>query len=107
MPGPVMPMDVAVQLYITHSPPLRSFLSSYEDYRTRNLVNTCYKPCGPAWAPEPPEAPRLDWQTPKSKAKKKVVFADSKGYVITAVHVFSTFETENLLHPNCSLTWKT
>jgi len=38
IPGPVMPADVAVQLYITHSPPLCSFLSSYEDYRAHNLV---------------------------------------------------------------------
>lgn len=93
MPGPVMPMDVAVQLYITHSPPLRSFLSSYKDYRTRNQVNTCYKPLRPCLSSRAHlKPPRLDWQTPKSKAKKKVVFADSKGMSLTAVHVFSTFE---------------
>ncbi|XP_073683170.1 protein phosphatase 1, regulatory subunit 3Ca [Garra rufa] len=93
MPGPVMPVDVAVQLYITHSPPLRSFLSSYEDYRKRNLVNTCYKPLRPCLSSRAHlEPPRLGWQTPTSKAKKKVVFADSKGMSLTAVHVFSTFD---------------
>ncbi|XP_043119497.1 protein phosphatase 1, regulatory subunit 3Ca [Puntigrus tetrazona] len=93
MPGPVMPVDVAVQLYITHSPPLRSFLSSYEDYRTCNLVNTCYKPLRPCLSSRAHlEPPHLDWQTSKSKAKKKVVFADSKGMSLTAVHVFSTFD---------------
>ncbi|XP_052475681.1 protein phosphatase 1 regulatory subunit 3C-B [Carassius gibelio] len=93
MPGPVMPVDVAVQLYITHSPPLRNFLSSYEDYRKRNLVNTCYKPLRPCLSSRTHLEPhRLGWQTPKSKAKKKVVFADSKGMSLTAVHVFSAFD---------------
>ncbi|XP_051579512.1 protein phosphatase 1 regulatory subunit 3C-B-like isoform X1 [Myxocyprinus asiaticus] len=91
MPGPVMPVDVAMQLYITHSPPLHSFLSSYEDFRTRNMVNTCYKPLRPCLSSRAHLEPTcLGWQTPKSKAKKKVVFADSKGMSLTAVHVFST-----------------
>ncbi|CAM4646796.1 hypothetical protein PO909_011678 [Leuciscus waleckii] len=97
IPGPIMPADVAVQLYIAHSPPLHSFLSSYDDYRARNLVKACYKPC---FKPLRPclssrarlEPPCLGWQNPKSKTKKKVVFADSKGMSLTAVHVFSTFD---------------
>ncbi|XP_028845580.1 protein phosphatase 1, regulatory subunit 3Ca [Denticeps clupeoides] len=97
MPGPVMPVDVAVQLYIAHSPPLRSFLGSYEDCRTRNLVNTrCFKPLRPCLSSKPPkphlEAPCLGWQTPKAKPKKKVVFADAKGMSLTAVHHFSKYE---------------
>ncbi|ROJ78891.1 Protein phosphatase 1 regulatory subunit 3C-B [Anabarilius grahami] len=93
MPGPVMPAEVAMQLYITHSPPLRSFLSSYEDYRTRNLVKTCYKPLRPCLSSRAHLEPHCrGWQNPKSKAKKKVVFADSKGMSLTVVHVFSTFD---------------
>ncbi|XP_052009972.1 protein phosphatase 1 regulatory subunit 3C-B-like [Xyrauchen texanus] len=93
MPGPVMPVDVAVQLYITHSPPLHSFLSSYEEFRTRNLVNCRYKPLRPCLSSRAHLEPTcLGWQSPKSKAKKKVVFADSKGMSLTAVHVFSPFD---------------
>ncbi|KAI4903205.1 hypothetical protein NFI96_025678 [Prochilodus magdalenae] len=90
MPGPVMPVDVAVQLYIAHSPPLRSFLSSYEDYRARNRVKSHYKPLRPCLSTKAQlETPCLGWQASKCKAKKKVVFADSKGMSLTAVHVFS------------------
>ncbi|TRY99594.1 hypothetical protein DNTS_007909 [Danionella cerebrum] len=94
MPGPIMPVDVAVQLYITHSPPLRSFLSSYEDYRTRNLVNTCCKPLRPCLSSRSHlETPCLGWQNTKTNTKKKkVVFADSKGMSLTAVRVFSAFD---------------
>ncbi|XP_066537846.1 protein phosphatase 1, regulatory subunit 3Ca isoform X2 [Hoplias malabaricus] len=91
MPGPVMPVDVAVQLYIAHSPPLRSFLSSYEEYRTRNRVNSHFKPLRPCLSPKTQlGVPCLGWQASKNKAKKKVVFADSKGMSLTAVHVFSS-----------------
>lgn len=101
MPGPVMPVDVAVQLYITHSPPLRSFLSSYEDFRSRNRVKSCYKPLRPCLSSKAHlEPPLLGWQTPKSKAKKKVVFADSKGMSLTAVHVFSTFDNREPTKPH-------
>lgn len=93
-----MPVDMAVQLYITHSPPLYSFLSSYENYRTRNLINVCCKPQRPCINTKNaldsgPTPPRHTWQAPETKAKKKVVFADSKGLSLTAVHVFSPFES--------------
>uniref|UniRef100_A0A4W4HAQ2 Protein phosphatase 1 regulatory subunit 3C n=2 Tax=Electrophorus electricus TaxID=8005 RepID=A0A4W4HAQ2_ELEEL len=91
MPGPVMPVDVAVQLYIGHSPPLRSFLSTYEECRMRKQGGSrCYQSLRPCLSAKASLAPRcLDWQTPKSKSKKRVVFADSKGMSLTAVHVFS------------------
>uniref|UniRef100_A0A8B9JW95 Protein phosphatase 1 regulatory subunit 3C n=1 Tax=Astyanax mexicanus TaxID=7994 RepID=A0A8B9JW95_ASTMX len=96
MPGPVMPVDVAVQLYIAHSPPLRSFLSSYEDCRARNRANNCFKPLRPCLSTKaPPEPPCLGWQSSKSKSKKKVVFADSKGMSLTAVHVYSPSNGRN------------
>ncbi|XP_055758588.1 protein phosphatase 1 regulatory subunit 3C-B-like isoform X2 [Salvelinus fontinalis] len=83
MPVPVMPVDIAMRMYITHSPPLRSFLSSHEDLRARNRANH-YKPLRPCISSQRPlEAPSLVWKSPKttmktSKGKKRVVFADSK-----------------------------
>ncbi|XP_076834934.1 protein phosphatase 1, regulatory subunit 3Ca [Brachyhypopomus gauderio] len=97
MPGPAMPVDVAVQLYIAHSPPLRSFLSTYEECRAKKLASHRYRqplrPCLSARAP--PDPPRLDWQPPRSKTKKKVVFADSRGMSLTAVHVFSPSDSRH------------
>ncbi|XP_063047732.1 protein phosphatase 1, regulatory subunit 3Ca [Engraulis encrasicolus] len=114
MPGPTMPVDVAMQLYIASSPPLRSFLSSYEDCRaaSRNLANAqrshCYKPLRPCLSSRrrsgDDDLDRLDleppclagWQSDNSptkvaaKDKKRVVFADSKGMSLTAVHLFSS-----------------
>lgn len=94
-----MPVDMAVQLYITHSPPLHSFLSSYQDYRDRNLINVRCKPLRPCINTKnthntSPNSPCRAWQPPQTKAKKKVVFADSKGMSLTAVHVFSPCENK-------------
>ncbi|KAG7328733.1 hypothetical protein KOW79_008677 [Hemibagrus wyckioides] len=95
----IMPVDMAVQLYITHSPPLHSFLSSYEDYRSRNLINMCCKPLRPCINTKNTHntnahPPCHAWQAPQAKAKKKVVFADSKGMSLTAVRVFSPCENQ-------------
>ncbi|KAG5266372.1 hypothetical protein AALO_G00231240 [Alosa alosa] len=96
MPGPTMP--VAMQLYLAHSPPpLRSFLSSYEDCHACSLSGVSphrCKPLRPCLSARPglAEPPCLGWQTPKAKGKKRVVFADSKGMSLTAVHLFSKSE---------------
>lgn len=96
MPGPIMPVDVAMRICLAHSPPLRSFLSSYEDCRARNLVNG-YKPLRPCIiSKQEVEAASLGWESPKAKGKKRVVFADSKGMSLTAIHVFSNFEEDPL-----------
>ncbi|KAI5627222.1 protein phosphatase 1, regulatory subunit 3Ca isoform X1 [Silurus asotus] len=97
-----MPVDMAVQLYITHSPPLHSFLSSYQDYRTRNLISVHCKPVRSCINSKNthnshnagPNTPRHAWQLPEPKAKKKVVFADSKGMSLTAVRIFSPCENK-------------
>ncbi|XP_027032487.1 protein phosphatase 1, regulatory subunit 3Ca [Tachysurus fulvidraco] len=94
-----MPVDMAVQLYITHSPPLHSFLSSYEDYRARNLINFHCKPLRPCINVKnthnlSSNPPCRAWQASQAKAKKKVVFADSKGMSLTAVRVFSSGENK-------------
>ncbi|XP_036407886.1 protein phosphatase 1 regulatory subunit 3C-B [Megalops cyprinoides] len=96
MPGPIMPVDVAMRICLAHSPPLRSFLSSYEDCRARNLANR-YKPLRPCIiSKQEVEAASLGWKSPKAKGKKRVVFADSKGMSLTAIHVFSEFEEDPL-----------
>ncbi|XP_022051570.1 protein phosphatase 1 regulatory subunit 3C-B [Acanthochromis polyacanthus] len=106
MPGPVMPMDVAMRFYISHSPPpLRGFLSSYEDlHRAKNRVNRSsvrgqqlYKPLRPCISSQQKSA--VDdcegWSNNSIKAsKKRVVFADTKGMSLTAIHVFSKFDDE-------------
>ncbi|KAI7796729.1 protein phosphatase 1 regulatory subunit 3C-B [Triplophysa rosa] len=96
MPGPIMPVDVAMRICLAHSPPLHSFLSSYEDYKSRILVNQ-YKPLRSCISSRTEvDTANLEWKSPKTKAKKKVVFADSKGMSLTAVHVFKEFEEDVL-----------
>ncbi|KAL6475188.1 hypothetical protein MHYP_G00162280 [Metynnis hypsauchen] len=96
MPSPIMPVDVAMRICLAQSPPLRSFLSSYEDCKSRNLINQ-YKPLRPCISSKAKvEATNRGWKSPKGKAKKRVVFADSKGLSLTAIHVFKEFEEDPL-----------
>lgn len=102
-----MPMDVAMRFYISHSPPpLRGFLSSYEELqRTKNRVNQStarshnqqlYKPLRPCLSNQQKAADDdgcMGWSNNKV-SKKKVVFADTKGMSLTAIHVFSKFDDE-------------
>ncbi|XP_077351927.1 protein phosphatase 1 regulatory subunit 3C-B-like [Festucalex cinctus] len=99
MPGPVMPMDVAMRIYISHSPPppLRGFLSSYEAPRhwtkshraQRDRAAAALRPC----LSSQQRATHDQCWSGKGE-KKKVVFADSKGMSLTAVRVFSKNEEE-------------
>lgn len=92
----VMPVAMAMQFYITPSPPLHSFLWSYKDYRSRTLGNIHYRPLRPCINSKNtktaqhlhPNPPCNTWKGPESRSKKKVVFADSKGMSLTAVRVF-------------------
>ncbi|XP_061823617.1 protein phosphatase 1 regulatory subunit 3C-B-like [Nerophis lumbriciformis] len=95
MPGPVLPMDMAMRFYISHSPPpLRGFLSSYEAPRHRNK--------GRAQRDQAALRPCLSSQQRTDGCdgwggkglKKKVVFADTKGMSLTAIHVFSKNDDE-------------
>ncbi|XP_051958850.1 protein phosphatase 1 regulatory subunit 3C-B [Xyrauchen texanus] len=97
MPSPIMPVDVAMRICLAHSPPLHCFLSSYEDCKSRNLVNQ-YKPLRSCISSKTKvDTANLGWNSPKTKAKKKVVFADSKGMSLTAVHVFNEFEEDPMI----------
>lgn len=81
-----MPTDMLMEFFINGSPPpLGGFLGPYEERvgarRRRQQLYEPLRPClsSPSWA--------------SSKAtKKKVVFADSRGMSLTAVHVFSSSE---------------
>lgn len=100
-------MDVAMRFYISHSPPpLRGFLSPYEElHRAKNRVKqstTCsqkqqlYKPLRPCLSSQQKAVDDdgcVGWNGGKA-GKKKVVFADSKGMSLTAIHVFSKFDDE-------------
>ncbi|CAL1577189.1 unnamed protein product [Knipowitschia caucasica] len=100
MPGPVMPMDVAMRFYISHSPPpLRGFLSSYEDLqrnkkRTNKVEKSLYKPLRPCLSSQQTGPDGTRWAASKSN-KKRVVFADMKGLSLTAIHVFSKFDEDS------------
>lgn len=108
MPGPVMPMDVAMRFYISHSPPpFRGFLSSYEELqRAKNRVNQStsrcqdqmlYKPLRPCLSSQQKFVDGSGcgaWGNNKAN-KKRVVFADMKGMSLTAIHVFSKFDDDS------------
>ncbi|XP_053495005.1 protein phosphatase 1 regulatory subunit 3C-B isoform X2 [Ictalurus furcatus] len=100
MPSSIMPVDVAMRICLAHSPPLRSFLGSYESCKSRNLVKP-FKPLRSCISSKTKvEATNRGWKNPKGKGKKRVVFADSKGMSLTAIHVFREFEEDSLLPPD-------
>lgn len=101
MPGPVMPMDVG--FYFSSSPPLcQGFLGSYEKLqKTKQRVGNCrskhqqlYEPLRPCLSSHRAAADNGDDDASAAATKKKVVFADSKGMSLTAIHVFSKFDDE-------------
>ncbi|KAM9327160.1 protein phosphatase 1 regulatory subunit 3C [Gastrophryne carolinensis] len=94
LPRSIMPVDVAVRICLAHSPPLKKFLSPYDDCRGRNFINR-FKPLRPCISlKKETDSRNGEWNRSKSRGKKKVVFADSKGLSLTAVHVFSEFKEE-------------
>ncbi|KAJ8371177.1 hypothetical protein SKAU_G00112050 [Synaphobranchus kaupii] len=110
VPQPVisaMPVDLAMRLCLSQSPPLCQLLGVSQ-----------LKPLRPCIQPHSPESQnqqshptpsRSDWALSQtgisgdgtSTKKKRVVFADSKGLSLTAVHVFS--RREELPPPEPSL----
>lgn len=112
MPGPVVPMDVAMRFCISHSPPpLCGFLGPYEELqrakkRVKQQQQQLYKPLRPcissqqrAAAAAAAVADNIDhgcvgWSAGGKAGKKKVVFADTKGMSLTAIHIFSKFDDE-------------
>ncbi|XP_072342020.1 protein phosphatase 1 regulatory subunit 3C-B-like isoform X2 [Scyliorhinus torazame] len=87
-----MPVDIAMRLCLSHSPPIHSFLSCPE-FRAVNISRL--QPLRPCLNPRSGEvclAGRPGFGS--GAAKKKVVFADAKGFSLTAVHLFSEPEDD-------------
>lgn len=88
-----MPVDVAMRLCLAHSPPLKSFLGPYSDFQRRNFVNKL-KPLKPCLNLKQEAKSQNEWKRSHDQAKKRVVFADSKGLSLTAIHFFSELPEE-------------
>ncbi|NXS13171.1 PR3CB phosphatase, partial [Neodrepanis coruscans] len=89
-----MPVDLAVRLCLSHSPPIRKLLSSYEELRGgrgRKPLRSCLNQ-KPSAEPEPER--RDSTKSCKGQKKKRVVFADMKGLSLTAVRFFSKIEED-------------
>ncbi|XP_059180886.1 protein phosphatase 1 regulatory subunit 3C-B-like [Centropristis striata] len=116
-PSPIMPVDMAMRICLASSPPLRSFLSTYDSRRSSPA--TILRPCltsgscgdtgrcgdtiGTGITTASPVSPSsladLCGGSPawlRRKKKKNVVFADSRGLALAAVHVFNEAEEEAL-----------
>ncbi|NXE58710.1 PPR3C phosphatase, partial [Calcarius ornatus] len=92
LPSSSMPVDMAMRICIAHSPPLKSFLSPLEDCQRSSFVSRL-KPLRPCLHVKcDSEAQKSDWSPSAARAKKRVVFADSKGLSLTVIHTFSEFQ---------------
>ncbi|KFP07168.1 Protein phosphatase 1 regulatory subunit 3C, partial [Calypte anna] len=99
LPSSIMPVDVAMRICLAHSPPLKSFLSPLEDCQRSNFVNRL-KPLRPCLhVRRDSEAQKSDWNHSAARAKKRVVFADSKGLSLTAIHTFSEAQEQSEWDP--------
>lgn len=88
MPGPMM------EFYISSSPPpLCGFFGPYEELqKPQKRLGSCrYKQLSEPLRPCLSRQPLVAYHGSKA-AKKKVVFADSKGMSLTAIHVYSSFD---------------
>lgn len=111
-PSPIMPVDMAVRICLASSPPLRSFLCNY-DSRCSSSAVALSKRCEPLRpclsSVHCDDAFSNDVTTTNQtltlasvelgsdpvwlkKKKKSVVFADSRGLALTAVHIFNEAE---------------
>ncbi|XP_074855643.1 protein phosphatase 1 regulatory subunit 3C [Carettochelys insculpta] len=92
LPSSIMPVDVAMRICLAHSPPLKRILSPLDNYQRKNFNRL--KPLRPCLNVKRDSECRNnnDWNHSPSRAKKRVVFADSKGLSLTAIHVFSEIQ---------------
>ncbi|XP_026207675.1 protein phosphatase 1 regulatory subunit 3C-B-like [Anabas testudineus] len=113
--SPIMPVDMAMRICLASPPPLRSFLANNCCSSSSSSSDALLQPCEPlrpclssgrdvvtttpttvinstTEAAEVCSSPL--W--PRTKMKKSVVFADSQGLALTAVHIFSEFEDDVL-----------
>ncbi|XP_072912988.1 protein phosphatase 1 regulatory subunit 3C-like [Hemitrygon akajei] len=91
---PAMPVDFARKLCLNHSPPFHSFLS-HQDFRGVNKSRLePLRSCLNLRSAECLDKEKWKVCPPASAEKKKVVFADMKGFSLTAVRMFSDFEDD-------------
>ncbi|XP_042331503.1 protein phosphatase 1 regulatory subunit 3C-B-like [Sceloporus undulatus] len=87
------PIDLARRLCLSHPPPIRKLLDSYEELR-EGLGHQPLRPClNNKFSVEPERQPDTA-KGCRSKKKKRVVFADMKGFSLTAVRIFSKIEED-------------
>uniref|UniRef100_UPI00398E9D48 protein phosphatase 1 regulatory subunit 3C-B isoform X2 n=1 Tax=Pristiophorus japonicus TaxID=55135 RepID=UPI00398E9D48 len=88
----IMPVDLAMRLCLAHSPPMRNFLGPYDPCKGLTIAGRL-KPLRPCISLKgETDSCRDGWAQPTGKRKKRVAFADDKGFSLTAVHLFSEFE---------------
>ncbi|XP_008298991.1 protein phosphatase 1 regulatory subunit 3C-B-like [Stegastes partitus] len=98
-PSPMMPVDVAVRFCLASSPPLHSFLSNYDS--RCSLSAATLRPClssehggnvATVTMTTSSAAAESNDSSEVRRKKKSVVFADSQGLALTAVHMFDEDE---------------
>lgn len=91
---PAMPVDLAVRVCLSHSPPICKLLNSYDELRVsrgRKPLRSCLNQ---KLSTEPEPERRDSTKSSKGQKKKRVVFADMKGLSLTAVRFFSKIEED-------------
>lgn len=103
-PSPAVPIDMAIRICLASSPPVRSFVGNLNGSALRKHCEPL-RPClsasvavatTPAATAVVGGSSSPTWKNRRKTRKKNVVFADSLGLALTAVHVFDETE-ENLL----------
>lgn len=109
-PSPIMSVDVAVRICLASSPPLHTLLNNYDNalQQRPEPLRPCLSSgrCDNSFSVTQVTSPSttasteaeggLTWLSKKRKKKKSVVFADSRGLALTAVHVFKESEDDPL-----------
>lgn len=95
-PSPIAPVDMAVRICLASSPPLRSFHSNYDNrLKHSEPLRPCLSNVAVSTTTSAPAGAEPGGGLAWLKRKKSVVFADSRGLALTAVHVFN--EAEDML----------
>lgn len=104
-PVPVMPVDMAVRIYLACSPPLHSFLRNHGDGCLPPVtpLRPCLTTAGDNVAMAAVMSPCTGSGKPV-RQKKSVAFADSQGLALVTVHVLDELEDDGLSELQFQLT---
>ncbi|XP_023276288.1 protein phosphatase 1 regulatory subunit 3C-B-like [Seriola lalandi dorsalis] len=113
--SPIIPVNMAVRICLASSPPLRSFLGNYDNCCSSSaaaLLQHCepLRPClssnvTMATTTSPSAAREISSSSGRTRRRKKnVVFADSRGLALTAIHVIDEAENDPLTELQFHLT---